>query len=252
MKRLDGRVALVTGSSRGIGAAIASLFAQEGEKVAVHGRDVKALATVQAEIERAGGRAIHVVGDTTKMADLEAMRRRIEQELGPIDTLVANAGGSFTPPGPLEQISEEGWHASVDGNLTATFLTIKSILPGMNERKSGNIVTISSVAGHRPHPRSPIPYAAAKAGIEILTKDLAAQAGPYGIRANCIAPQTILTERNKQRIPEAQQQPLIEAHPIRRLGTPEDVARGALFLASGEAAWITRIGFDVSGGAGMV
>ena len=140
----------------------------------------------------------------------------------------------------------------MDGNLTATFLTIKSILPGMKERKAGNIVTISSVAGHRPHPRSPIPYAAAKAGIEILTKDLAAQAGPYGIRANCIAPETILTERNKQRIPEAQQQALIEAHPIRRLGTPEDVARAALFLASEEAPWITGIVLDVAGGAVMV
>src|SRR2546428_4589297 len=252
MKRLDGRVALVTGSSRGIGAAIARLFAQEGAKVAVHGRDAKALASVQEEIERAGGRAIYVVGDTTRMVDLEAARLRVEQELGPIDILVANAGGSFTPPGPLEEITEEGWHASVDGNLTATFLTIKSILPGMKERKSGNIVTISSVAGHRPHPRSPIPYAAAKAGIEILTKDLAAQAGPYGIRANCIAPETILTERNKQRIPEAQQQALIEAHPIRRLGTPEDVARAALFLASEEAAWITGIVLDVAGGAVMV
>jgi len=252
MSRLDGKVALVTGSSRGIGAAIAFLFAQRGAAVAVHGRDLTALSAVQAEIEHAGGRAIRVAADTTKFTEIEAMRRQIEQDLGPIDILVANAGGSFTPPGPLEQTSEEGWHASVDGNLTATFLTIKSILPGMKERKAGNIVTISSVAGHRPHPRSPIPYAAAKAGIEILTKDLAAQAGPYGIRANCIAPETILTERNKQRIPEAQQQALIEAHPIRRLGTPEDVARAALFLASEEAPWITGIVLDVAGGAVMV
>src|SRR2546421_10055866 len=252
MKRLDGQVALVTGSSRGIGAAIARLFALEGAKVAVHGRDAKALAAVQAEIERAGGRAIHVVGDTTRMADIEAMRLRIEQELGPIDILVANAGGSFTPPGPLEAITEEGWHASVEGNLTATFLTIKSILPGMKERKAGNIITISSSAGRRPHPRSPIPYAAAKAGIQILTQDLAAQVGPYGIRVNCIAPETILTEKNKQWISEPMQQQLIEAHPIRRLGTPEDVARAALFLASDEAAWITGIVLDVTGGAVMV
>src|SRR3989440_10508345 len=252
MKRLDGKVALVTGSSRGIGAAIARLFAQEGAKVAVHSRDAKALAAVQEEIERAGGRAIHVVGDTTKMADLEAMRLRIEQELGPIDILVANAGGSFTPPGPLEEITEEGWHASVEGNLTATFLTIKSILPGMKERKAGNIITISSSAARRPHPRSPIPYAAAKAGIQILTQDLAAQVGPYGIRANCIAPETIPTDRNRELISPAQQKALLESHPVRRLGTPEDVASAALYLASDEAAWIAGIILEVAGGATMV
>ncbi len=252
MSRLDDKVALVTGSSRGIGAAIAKLFAQHGAKVAVHGRDNTALAAVQAEIERAGGKAMHAVADITKFTDIEAMRRQIEQELGPIDILVANAGGSVTLPGPLEQTSEEGWHASLDGNLTATFLTIKSILPGMKERKTGNIITISSAAARRPHPRSPIPYAAAKAGIQILTQDVAAQVGPYGIRANCIAPETILTERNRQRIPEAQQQALVDTHPIRRLGTPEDVAWAALFLASEEAAWITGIVLDVAGGAVMV
>src|SRR6267143_6216159 len=249
---LDGKVALVTGSSRGIGAAIARLFAQQGAKVAVHGRDAAALAAVRSDIESAGGTVTQVVADVTKFAEIEALRRQVEDELGPVDVLVANAGGTFTIPGPLEQISEDGWHASVDGNLTATFLTIKSVLPGMKERKAGNIITMSSVAGHRPHPRSPIPYAAAKAGIEILTKDLASQVGPYGIRVNCIAPETILTDRNMERIPEMQRQALIEAHPIRRLGTPQDIARAALFLASDEAGWITGIVLDVAGGATMV
>jgi 3-oxoacyl-[acyl-carrier protein] reductase len=252
MSRLDSKVALVTGSSRGIGAAIAHLFAQEGARVVVHGRDIAALSAVQTAIEGAGGRAIRVVADLTRYADIEAMRRQIERELGPVDILVANAGGSFTPPGPLEEVTEEGWRASLDGNLTATFLTIKSILPGMKQRNAGNLITVSSAAGRRPHPRSPIPYAVAKAGIEILTKDLAAQVGPYGIRANCIAPETILTERNKQRIPDAQQQELADAHPIRRLGTPEDVARAALFLASEDAAWITGVVMDVAGGAVMI
>jgi len=236
MTALQGKVALVTGSSRGIGAAIAKLFAQHGAKVAVHGRDTKALSLVRGEIEQSGGRAIQVVADTTKFAEIEAMRLQIEQAFRPVDVLVANAGGSFTRPGPLEDTSEEGW---------------QSILPGMKQRKSGTIITMSSAAARRRHPGSPIPYAAAKAGIQILTQDVAAQAGPFGIRVNCLAPEIILTERNQQQIPEAQKQTLVDMHPIRRLGTPEDVARAALFLASEEAAWITGVILDVAGGAVM-
>jgi 3-oxoacyl-[acyl-carrier protein] reductase len=249
---LQGKVALVTGSSRGIGAAIARLFSLEGAKVAVHGRDKAALSAVRAEIESAAGKAMEVTADVTKFADIEAMRREIEQRLGTIDILVANAGGSFTMPGPLETITEDGWRASVDGNLTSTFLTIKSVLPGMKERGKGSILTISSSAARRPHPQSPVPYAAAKAGIEMLTQHLATQVGPYGIRVNCIAPETILTERNNERIPEAQKKTLVDLHPIRRLGTPEDVARAALFLVSDDAGWITGVVLDVTGGAVMV
>jgi 3-oxoacyl-[acyl-carrier protein] reductase len=249
---VQGKVTWVTGSSRGIGAAIATLFARHGAKVAVHGRDAEAAEGVVRRIAGEGGRAIAVTGDVTRLSDIEANRRRIEDELGPVDILIANAGGSFTPPGPIEDIPEEGWRASVEGNLTATFLTLKSVLPGMKQRGSGNIVTLSSSAGRRPHPRSPIPYAAAKAGIELLTQDVAAQVGPFGIRANCIAPETILTEKNLQRIPQETRDQLIAAHPVRRLGTPEDVAHAALFLASSETSWITGIVLDVAGGATMV
>jgi 3-oxoacyl-[acyl-carrier protein] reductase len=249
---LKGRVALVTGSSRGIGAAIARLFAESGARVAVHGRDTGAIGAVRAEIERARGQAIEVVADVTKLAEVEAMRRDVEERLGPVDILVANAGGSHTPPGPIEQTSEEGWRASIDANLTATFFCIKTFLARMKERRTGSIITMSSSAGRRAHPRSPIPYSAAKAGIELMTQDVAAQAGPFGVRVNCTAPETILTERNKERIPQAQQAELAGMHPITRLGTPEDVARAALFLASEEAAWITGIVLDVAGGATMV
>ena len=252
MNLLSGKTALITGSSRGIGAAIAKLFAREGARVAVHGRDAAALAQVRSDIEIAGGRAIEVRADLTQFAEIEAIRRQIEAELGPVDVLVANAGGSFTRPGPLEEIDEAGWRASVDGNLTATFLTLKSFLPGMKQRKSGNIITLSSAAGRRPHPQSPVPYAAAKAGIEMLTQHLATQVGPDGIRVNCIAPEIILTERNQQQIPDRQKQTLIEVHPIRRLGLPDDVANAALYLASDQSSWITGLILDVAGGAVMV
>lgn len=122
----------------------------------------------------------------------------------------------------------------------------------MKQRKAGNVVTLSSSAARRPHPQSPIPYAAAKAGIQMLTQHLAAQAGPHGIRVNCIAPETILTERNQQWIPDQQKQALVEMHPIRRLGTPEDVADAALYLASEQSSWITGLILDVTGGAVMV
>ena len=122
----------------------------------------------------------------------------------------------------------------------------------MKTRGRGSIVTISSSAGRRAHPRSPIPYAAAKAGVELMTQDVAAQAGPAGVRVNCIAPETILTETNARRIPQALQAELAATHPVPRLGTPDDVARAALFLASDDAAWITGVVLDVAGGATMV
>jgi len=249
---LKGKVALVTGSSRGIGAAIATRFAREGAKVVVHGRDTTAIRSVMEQIEKNGGAAISVVADVTKYADIERIRGEIEKQFGPLDILVANAGASLTPPGPLEEIPEEGWRASIDGNLTATFLTIKSFLPGMKRRRSGNIITISSAAARRPYPQSPIPYAAAKAGIQVLTRVLAAQAGPDGIRVNCIAPETILTERNDARIPDQQKKALLDMHPLKRLGTPEDVASAALYLASDESGWITGVVLDVAGGSVMV
>jgi len=252
MSILKDKVALVTGSSRGIGAAIAKLFAQEGAKVVVHGRDTNAMSAVQAQIDGAGGKAMYVAADITKFGAIESMRRQIEGTFGPVDILVANAGQNLVMPGPLEEISEEGWHATVDANLTATFLTFKSFLPGMKERKAGNIITISSAAARRPTSRSPVPYAAAKAGLQIMTQIVAGQVGPYGIRANCITPETILTERNEQRIPDEQKGSLLEMHPIKRLGTPEDVAHAALFLASDDSAWITGIILDVAGGSVMV
>jgi len=252
MTELDGRVALVTGSSRGIGAAIAKLFAERGALVVVHGRDADAVRTVVADIEKSGGHALAAIADLTHYDQIEAMRDSIDQDLGPVDILVANAGGSTVRPGPLEDIAEADWRASVDANLTATFLTIKAFLPGMRQRHSGTIITMSSAAARRPTPQSPLAYAVAKAAIEVLTKQLAAQAGPGGIRVNCIAPEAILTERNQQQIPEAIQEQLRQSHPIQRLGTPDDVAHAALFLASDHSSWISGTTLDIAGGSVLI
>lgn len=247
MGELDGRVALVTGSSRGIGAAIAVRFAQAGARVVVHGRDAAAVEEVRSEVD-----GFAVRGDVTVSADLARMRTEILAAVGPLDVLVANAGSSDSRPGPIEDITEESWRADVERNLTATFLTVKTFLPDLKQRGSGSIITMSSAAGRKPHGHTLVAYGAAKAGVQIFTQDLAAQVGPFGIRANCLAPETIMTETNQRWIPADTQRTLAESHPLRRLGTPDDVAAAALFLASVASGWITGVIVDIAGGAVLV
>ena len=246
---LQGRVALVTGSSRGIGTAIAATLARAGAAVAVHGRDRHALAAVAEGLRRENARVVEVCGDITRADDLETMRAVIEDALGPVDILVANAGGDLRPPGPLETVGGEEWRAVVDGNLTATFLSLKTFLSGLKKSGNGAVVTMASAAARRPTPQTPIAYAAAKAGIIALTRVAAAQLGPFGIRVNCVAPEIILTERNQSLIPQEIRIGLAKAHPLGRLGTPEDVAEAVLFLVGNQANWISGTVVDVAGGA---
>jgi 3-oxoacyl-[acyl-carrier protein] reductase len=244
---LAGKVAVVTGGSGGIGAATCKVLASNGVKVAVNGREGAKIHSVVDKIRSAGGEALGVAADCTDLAAIERMRKQTEEELGPVEVVAAFAGGGRARPGALAQTTEEEWHSTVDANLTATFLTLKSFLPGMIERGGGSIVTMASSAARFPT-GAPAPYAAAKAGVIMLTRQVANEVGTYGVRVNCLAPHTVLVERTRRFMTEEQQRRIAAEIPLGRLGTPEDVALAALFLASESSSWITGVTLDVAGG----
>jgi 3-oxoacyl-[acyl-carrier protein] reductase len=247
---LAGKVAVVSGGSRGIGAATCHLLAQNGAKVTVNGRDEAAIDSVVEEIRGSGGEALGVAADVTDFAAVELMRRQVEQELGPVDVLAAFAGGQGYPT-PTEQMAEEQWRSVIDSDLTATFLTVRSFLPGMIERGRGSIVTMASSAGRLPSQASAA-YAAAKAGVVMFSRHVANEVGQHGVRVNCLAPSSVLTERMKRLMPENTQQQVAAMHPLGRMGAPEDVAMATLFLASESSSWITGVTLDVAGGRVIV
>lgn len=244
---LTGKVAVVTGGSGGIGAATCRMLAANGAQVAINGRDAARIDAVVDAIRATGGEALGAAADCTDFAAIERMRRQVEEDLGPVGVVAAFAGGGKARPGPLARITEEEWRSSVDGSLTATFLTLKSFLPGMVERGSGSVVTMASSAARVPT-GAPAPYAAAKAGVMMLTRHVASEVGGHGVRANCLAPHTVLVERTRRAMPEERQRQMVAEVPLGRLGTPEDVALAALFLASESSSWITGVTLDVAGG----
>jgi len=248
---LEGKVALVTGGSKGIGAAAARALATNQVRVAVNGRDERALAAIVDGIAESGGEAIAAPADVGSFDAIERMRERIELELGQVDVLVVFAGG-FGAYTAVQDITEEEWSAVIDSNLTSTFLTVKSFLPGMIERRRGSIVTMASNAARFLDSTLTASYAAAKAGIAMFTRHVAREVGPYGIRANCIAPATTLSERIERILTEEQRAALSAKSPLGRLGVPEDSAMATLFLASESASWLTGVTIDVAGGRVML
>ena len=248
---LAGKVALVTGGSKGIGAAAVRALAANDARVAVNGRDEAALAAIVDEIAEAGGEAIVAPADVCSFEAVESMRERIEAKLGPVDVLVAFAGG-FGAYTPVQGITEDEWHAVIDSNLTSTFLTVKAFLPGMIERRRGAIVTMASNAARFLDSTLTASYAAAKAGIAMFTRHVAREVGPYGVRANCIAPATTMSERIERILTEEQRAELSAKSPLGRLGVPEDSAMATLFLASESAGWLTGVTLDVAGGRVML
>ena len=243
---LAGKVALVTGGSGGLGRATCRALAHNGVRLAVNGRDEGAVGAVVEELLGAGTSAVPAVADCTDDAALERMRAGVEERLGPVDVLVTFAGGGRAPQ-PTAEISEADWRADLDGNLTATFLTLRAFLPGMTSRGRGSIVTMASSAARRPG-GVPVAYAAAKAGVIALTQQVAFGVAGAGVRVNCLAPATILTGRLEQAIPLDRRSKLAASYPLGRLGRPDDVAQAALFLASDASSWITGITLDIAGG----
>jgi 3-oxoacyl-[acyl-carrier protein] reductase len=243
---LRDEVVVVTGGSRGIGAASARRFAGLGTAVVVSGRDQAAIDAVVASITSARGRAIGIAADCTSQDEVDALRAGTEAAFGPATVLLAFAGGDGRPE-PITQLDASRWRAVIDSNLTATYITVRSFALGMVERRRGSIVTMSSTAGRQPGGAS-VAYAAAKAGIVMLTRHLAVDLAPSGVRINCIAPSAIDTERLVASMPAPAREQLGQSFPLRRLGTVEDVADSAVFLATAQSSWITGVTIDVTGG----
>ncbi len=248
---LAGKVAVVTGGSKGIGAATCRVLAANGVRVAVNGRDQTAIEAVVSGIGDAGGEAIGVSGDVCNWDAIEDMRRQVERELGPVNILVPFAGG-FGAYTPVQDITEEEWHSVINANLTSTFLTVKAFLPRMIERREGSIVTMASNAARFLDATLTSSYAAAKAAIAMFTRHVAREVGPHGIRINCVAPATTLSERIEKILDDEKRAQLAAKSPLGRLGLPEDSALATLFLVSDSASWLTGVTLDVAGGRIML
>ncbi|HWF26453.1 MAG TPA: SDR family NAD(P)-dependent oxidoreductase [Solirubrobacteraceae bacterium] len=247
---LADRVAVVTGGSRGIGAAAARALAANGAAVAVVARDEQALAAVAEDIRAHGGRAIAVRADCTVEAELTRAVAAVTDELGPADILAAFAGGSGMPV-PTTEESAAHWRDVLESDLTSTFLTTKAFIPAMIERHRGSIITMSSAAARQPA-QSNAAYAAAKAGVIAYTRHIAKELGPQGVRVNCLAPSSVENEKMRTWTTEEQRRQLGASFPLQRIGQPKDVAEAALFLASDASSWITGVTLDVAGGKIMV
>jgi 3-oxoacyl-[acyl-carrier protein] reductase len=245
-----GRVAVVTGGSRGIGAETARTFAARGAAVAVIARDQGPLESVAAAIRAGGGRALAVAADCTVEADLEQVAKTVADQLGPVEIVAAFAGGNGMPV-PTAEENAAHWRKVIELNLTSTFITVNAFLPAMLARGRGAIVTMSSSAG-RQAAQSSIAYAAAKAGVVGFTRHLASEVASHGIRVNCLAPAAIENDRMRAWMTQEQRDQLGASFPLGRIGQPADVASAALFLASDAASWITGVTLDVAGGKVMV
>ncbi len=241
--------ALVTGASRGIGAATARALAAEGWSVAVnYSRDRDGAEAVLASIEEAGGRGIALAADVSADGEAEQLLAAAARELGPVLVLVNNAG--VTADALAMRLGDEAWNHVLEVNLTAAFRLTRSALGSMVKERFGRIVNVSSVVGRRANPGQ-ANYAASKAGLIAMTKTIAAEVARRGVTVNAVAPGLIETEMTRELTGEGRSYDgtrLLESIPARRPGTPEEVAACIRFLASEEAAYVNGAVLAVDGG----
>jgi NAD(P)-dependent dehydrogenase (short-subunit alcohol dehydrogenase family) len=253
---LSGKVAIITGGAKGIGRGIALKFAEEGCSVAIADISLNEAKNTLAEVSKKGGEGLAIQCDVTNRQQVRQTVDKVIDKWGKIDILVNNAGGMTSAPLPIEDVSEELWDKVQDLNLKSVFLFSQAVVPHMKARKYGRIINLSSAAAINP-PAHVVTYHTAKAGVLGLTLDLAHALAPFNICVNAILPGPIRTEFYDPMIgsmTDKEQDNFFEELgkgdiPLQRVGTPEDVAGAALFLASELASYVTGDTLLVSGGS---
>lgn len=247
MNRFEGRVALITGASRGIGEAVARRLASEGATVLATARSRPSLDRVVAEISSSGGRSHAIVLDVSEAASIDAAVKSALEEHGQIDVLVNNAG--LTEDNLVLRMSRESWDRVLTTNLTGAFLLTQAVVKSMVRRRYGRIVNVTSIVGLMGN-AGQTNYASAKAGLVGLTKSVARELGSRNVTCNAVAPGFIATAMT-DRVNDDARTTLTDQIPLGRVGRPEDVAAAVAFLASEEAGYVTGAVLNVSGGLYM-
>jgi 3-oxoacyl-[acyl-carrier protein] reductase len=253
MDRLKDRVAIVTGSGQGMGLAIAHACAREGAKIVITDINDQTITAAVEEIKRDDHtEAIGIKMDVTNKSQVERIVQQVLDTWGHIDLLVNNAGGALNTPHKLEEIEEKDWELVMNVNLKGAFLCCQQVIPEMVRRGKGVIVNISALAGHWRASLAGVQYTAAKAGIEGLTRQLAYDFGPSGIRVNAVAPTVTMTGDRIKGLWDAkgedEKAKIFSQIPLRRLSTLQEIGAGVVFLASDESSYITGITLDICGG----
>jgi 3-oxoacyl-[acyl-carrier protein] reductase len=247
LKRLEGKVAVITGAGQGIGEAVARRFAQEGARVIVNARTESKVTGVVKSITAQAGVAHGVPADISAVAGVEHLIEESRQQFQHIDILVHNAG--IFPYNPLEDMDDDCWNRVINLNLTSAYRLTKACIPAMKERGAGRVLFTSSVQGNYVAVPGCAHYAASKAGLTGLIKSAAMELASYNITVNGVEPGLVMTSGVEQALSERRRKLMAEYVPLKRWGKPREIAHAMLYLASEEAAYVTGQTIVVDGGA---